>query len=308
MKTNEKQRIINSIMMDAIKYSDVSTDCYVISKFTYFNTDYFKNIKNNKSFKMGLERIATPFKSDGFIHTENKHTSIFVFLDNYSKPGISRPLVRLLHVMYHELHHFFNKKMAVFYFNDFACCCDKLLTNSSTFSRLKYFFTAKGHDDNMYEILADSVGVRKTREYCNTNNIELSEKDELFLKRVELYSKNRYENYDLTKRLNKIINKFPYYIKDGAFTGYKVFSIFINDDGSVKDINSIFNKESEALRLEPRILLSFVKTNKIAQAIKNTQLTDEATELLNELLTNGGFNLYFARQNAEKEEKQKMAG
>lgn len=287
------QEIINSIMQEYIERYNVDAEFYSFCRINYFNSSFFKKCKE-KSLSMKLEKIAMPFRFSGLCKHSKGHTDIIVFLNDGFILGKPIPLVRLLHTTYHEIHHMLYRRDAANY-DGFACLCDSLITKTSWLDRFKYFFTHKGHEEKMYEILADIHAVEDTKRYYKDNNIELNAHDLNWLDSYENYNKKRYDDYDLSSRIDKIINNFSYYTKNGAFPGYIVFRLFLNEDGSVKSINEIFSKDSDVLRLHSRLLVSFIKTQNISRAIKESNLDEHAMEVINELLTKGSLRDYFEK-------------
>ncbi|MBE6139683.1 MAG: hypothetical protein E7174_04230 [Firmicutes bacterium] len=303
MNLKQKQTIINSIMINEIRENNLDTKFYSCCRINYYNSDFFKKIqkdkKNNRIVKLG--NLIIPLISGGFHAEHNNERDIIVFLDKIDiVPGFSLPLVSLLKTTYHELYHALqNKELnstpTDMSYDLFASQCDMFICSNESIDFLKYYFTRSGHDTQMFEILANLHGVKKTEEYSQNNNIKISFLEQMKLDKQKQKYQYQYQNYDLTKRLNLIIDNYDKYIKNDEFNK-TIFELFLNENGTVKDINTIFSNEN-VLDMDPKILLAFIKTNAIKKAISETTLIEKTSYFLNELLTNGSTQLFQESEN-----------
>ncbi len=303
MNLKQKQTIINSIMINEIRENNLDTKFYSCCRINYYNSDFFKKIqkdkKNNRIVKLG--NLIIPLISGGFHAKHNDETDIIVFLDKIDiVPGFSLPLISLLKVTYHELYHALqdkelNSTSTDISYNLFASQCDMFICSNESINFLKYYFTRSGHDAQMFEILANLHGAKKTEEYLQNNNIKINFLEKLKLERKKKKHQYQYQNYDLTKRLNLIIDNYDKCIKNDKFNK-TIFELFLNEDGTVKDINTIFSNEN-ILNIDPKILLAFIKTNAIKKAISETTLIEKTSHILNQLLTNGSIELLQESEN-----------
>lgn len=290
----EKSRIeiVKSILAEEIQKNNLNVDFAVSCRIAYYSKEILNKLKN-KSLK--FSNIKSVFGEMNKWNGLCSSKEIVVFSDEslayFCEP---RPLVQMISVAYHELYHAIqnkeikNTKQTISY-DLFSSICDNVLVHHTDENLNKYNFSAKEHNSPMFEILANLYSVKKTEEYLKHSNIEIKPNEIEFLKNMEKMCKMQYENYDLTKRLNIILSEY----KKGIAIGFLkplVFEMFINDDGTIKDVNTIFSNEI-VLGIDPRILLAFIKTDKMKEAIKNTQLTENTTFILNELLTKGSLTI-----------------
>ena len=294
MTLKQTQTIINSIMMQEIKKNELNTDFYSCCRIKYYNSNFFKqSIKNKEVDKTTKFRnLILPLKSGGFYSSKNNE--IIVFLDKKDMiPGQVLPLAKLLEVTYHELYHAIqtkeldipSKNMS---YDLFASQCDIFICGIQTDNLLKYYFSKEGHDAQMFVILANLHGAIKTEEYLENNKIKINEADKKRIETKKQINQELYQNYNLTKRLNVIIDNYNECIKYDNFNT-TIFDLFINKDGSVKDINISFSN-GNVLNLDPKILLAFIKTNAIKKAISETTLTEETSLFFSKLLTNNSIS------------------
>lgn len=305
MTLEQKEAIINSIMMNEIKDNNLDINFYSCTRIQYFNSSFLRRIinNNNASTKLKLMKILAPLNSSGFFYSQDEERDIIIFLDKLSTiPGFSLPISRLLKNTYHELYHALQHKelntpQENISFDLFASKCDIFLCSCQDSDFLKYYFSQETHDSQMFEILANLYGAKKTEEYLLGNNIPLTTKEiEQFNKQKEKYQQ-QYQNYDLTSRLNIILENYKKCIESKNFDK-SIFELFVNDDGTLKDLNSVFSNEM-VLNLDPRILIAFLKTDLIKNNIAQAELSDETTYKINELLSGGSVTTLEETENSK---------
>lgn len=301
MDLKQKQTIINSIMINEIRENNLDTRFYSCCRINYYNSDFFNKIKKDNNRIVKLVYLINPLISSGFHAKHNGETDIIVFLDKIDiVPGLSLPLVSLLKTTYHELYHALQSKelnsLSIDISYDlFASQCDMFICSNESTNFLKYYFTNSGHDSQMFEILANLHGVKKTEKYLQNKNIKINFLEKMKLDRQKQKYQYQYQNYNLTKRINLIIDNYDKCIKIDKFNK-TIFELFLNENGTVKDINIIFSNEN-ILKLNPKILLAFIKADAIKKAISETTLIGQTSLVLNELLTNGSTELLQESEN-----------
>lgn len=292
MNIKQKQTIINSIMQGEVEKYNLDINCYSCCKIKYHNSNFFKKLFSDKktSTIVKFKKTLRYLKSSAFFHNNNESNekTIMVFLDNFLT---QKSITQLMKNTYHELYHAMqdnelNKNQKNITFDLFASKCDMLICSTQSGNSLKYYFSQQFHDSQMFEILANIHGVKKTLEHLQNNQeFEVSASEIEKLKQLLNTHENQYKKYDLTKRLDYIIINYEK-LKSNENFDNTIFKLFINEDGTIKNINEIFSN-TETLALDPRILISFLRTNAIKNNISQNSMTDETSYIISELLTTG---------------------
>lgn len=285
MTLEKKQSIINSIMQKEISGNNLSISGYSFGRIGYFNSKYFKN-KLKTSKIMEILMLALLPQVNGV--SRKKAKEIIVFFNDVSTPLFNDSIIRLLKTTYHELYHAIDdtrEKETQITYNNFANDCDRFIIKHSPLEICKYLLTPSGHDSFMFEILANIHGINKTEQYIKENNIQCNSYELRKFAQLKNKYQLQYQNYNLTKRLDLIISEYKTCIKCKDFDK-TVFELFINENGIIKDINTVF-MDDNVLNLDCKILAAFINCKKIKEAIKNTQLTEHTSFVLNEILTKG---------------------
>ncbi|MDO4962870.1 MAG: hypothetical protein Q4E75_02050 [bacterium] len=285
MKIEDKRQIINSIMEQEIQENDLNISSFSFGRLGYYNSYYFWNkLKANKLYNPAqiLTLSALPFLNGV---SRKKSKEIVVFYNDIPTPFFEDSIVRLLKTTYHELYHALDDARENDYsFDMFANTCDRFIVSHSPIDSIKYFLTSKGHDSFMFEILANNYGIKRAEEYIEKNNISINNYEKNKLQKLKQKYELQYQNYDLTKRLDMIINDYKVCLNCKDFDN-KIFSLFLNDDSSVKNLNKVFIDEN-VLSLDTRILKSFLKSKKIKESLNNIKLSEEALLNIEKILDN----------------------
>ena len=287
MTKDKKRKLIYKILEKEIEDTGLNVTPYCFGSIKYYNSKYFKNsIKKSLKFHDSSEFISTLLKPAyirGAYNVEDKE--IIIFFDNLP---IYDNIIHTLQTVFHELFHALdeeNKVTNLDQYTNFSNECDKWLIDTAPFSDLiTYIVSPKDHDAYMFEILANLYGIQKTEKYIKENNIKCSNFELSRLKKLKAKYTLQYERHDLTKSLNLIIKDYQYFIKFEDFDK-TIFEYFFTDNGEVKDINTIFLNE-KVLELDNRILSAFIKTDKIKEAIKNSNINEKIGIILEKILNN----------------------
>ena len=287
MNKKEQRKLLYKIMEKEIIENELNIMPYCFGSIRYYNSKYFKNnIKKGLKLSNGnkiFDILFKPFISRGVYDFHDREIVVF-----YDKIPIYDNIIYSLQTIFHELFHGIDengKANMLDEYTKFADECDKFIIDTAPYIEIiKYTTNNKIHDSYMFEILANIYGVVKTYKYIKDNNIKCNKFEiETLNKLKEKYYK-QYLNYDLSKSLNTIIEDYKNNLKYEDFDS-TIFEFFLTDKGIVKDINAIFSNE-EVLKLDPRILVAFIKTDKIREAIKNTKLNEKTINILENLLNN----------------------
>lgn len=295
MNLEKKKEIISTIMKSEIEQNNLNISSYCFGRINFFNTSYFKKkLKSSNPYKI-IQLISLPLFNGVF---RPKSKELIVFYNDVSTPLFNDSIIRFLKTTYHELYHALDDtidKAKNISYENFANQCDRFIISHSPIEMLKYVMTPQGHDSFMFEILANLYAIDKTEEYIKNNNIQCSDNEITKFNKLKNKYHTQYQNYNLTKRLNIIISEYKSCLNCKDFNK-DLFELFLNENGTVKDINIIFSNET-VLNLDPKILLAFIKTNTIKKAISETTLTEKTSHILNELLTNGSTELLQESEN-----------
>lgn len=291
MNKKEKRKFIYKILEKEIIENDLNVVPYCFGSISYYNSKYFKNnIKKNLKLSRTsdlLDTLFKPFCSRGSYDFEKKE--IIIFCDNI--PFYDN-IISTLQTIFHELFHSLDEEGKATIFDEyttFANKCDKFIIDTASYiDVIKYMCSSKVHDSYMFEILANLYGISKTEKYIRDNNISCSKYELKKLHELKKIYCKYYCNYDLTKSLNIIINKYKNNIQYIDFDK-TIFEYFLTDEGKIKDINSFFSSK-KITNLDSKILLAFIRCDKIKKAIENTNLNKKAIDIIEDLLGNDNIN------------------
>lgn len=246
-------------------------------------------IEGIKNFYTTLNFITIPFNVKGFYNDTDD--AIIIFINNYDQLpfpsniyaqlflGRKTKITNLLVATYHEIYHAidWNKSNGfdIGNYDQFACDIerfkDKYMQDSSKIisiiDNFKYMHNTKYHDSFMYEILANQYGIRKTKEFIMKNpnaydyNLD-------YLNKLEQRYNEQYNNYNLSKNLDVIIDNYNILLKKILNFDKRLFEIFLNDNGTFKDIKTSLLDERLKF-IDKRILQAFYNTQAF---INNVQI------------------------------------
>lgn len=291
MNKKEQRKLLYKIMEKEIIENELNIMPYCFGSIRYYNSKYFKN-NIKKSLKLSstaklLDALFKPFISRGVFDYQDKEIVVF-----YDKIPIYENIIYNLQTVFHEIFHGIDengKANMLDEYTKFADECDKFIIDTAPYIEIiKYTTNNKIHDSYMFEILANLYGVIRTYKYIKDNNIKCSEFEIKTLNKLKEKYYKQYLNYDLSKSLNTIIEDYKNNLKYEDFDS-TIFEFFLTDKGIVKDINAIFSNE-KVLKLDPRILVAFIKTDKVSEAIENTNLNEKTIGIIEQLLNSKNKN------------------
>lgn len=282
MEYYEAKFFCQNILEKEIKNLNLEIKPFIFGRLSYFNEKHFKDeFKYNlmiiddlynyslkekiNSFINVLKILSFPVQANGVYRNQKK--SLIVFANDIGHPILKNNIVQLLKTTYHELYHaiYFNTKQKGFKFNDFnsfACDLEQFLMKHNIGTPLRYLYN---HDSFMFEILANIYGVKKTEEYIsqnpNAHNYDLKK-----LKKIKQKYDRQYDNYNLSKILDDIIKNYKSALKCKDFDK-SFFEIFLNEDGTFKNLNSSFLNE-KINQIDKRIIDAFLNTNSFLKEAK----------------------------------------
>ena len=278
MDGKERRKISQDILNTEKERNNLNVSALCISRIDYFNSKYFFTKVKNDLKKFNIQKICSrvikPIFAAGYDSQDPYDEEIIIFCGDMPSMFHSDSIINILFVTYHEIYHsieFNTDKSSDYSYDYFASYCDKLIYNHSSFiDRIKYNTTRKGHDANMFEILASLYGAKKAYEYVEEKNIRLNRDEYIELKELNKKYNEQYKKYDLTSSLKIIIKNYNKFYSCLDFDD-KIFGIFLNRDGSTKDINSIRQDKNYKL-LDPKIVDSFNEIMKLEFDIKNSKV------------------------------------
>ena len=292
MNKKEKIKIIQKIFEEEKEKNGLDIPMYTFGSITFYNSYFFKTKIKESIKKLKLYNIFSycflPIISGGYHRDSYNDEEIVVFYNEMKR--IPPNITYLIYSAYHEIYHaidYNTDRSADLSYDSFATQCDFfLLRNSNSFkTMIKYYLSRSTHNSMMFEILASRYGIKRTEEYIKDKNINISETERLKFEKLKLQYDYLYDNYDLTSRVNIIINNYKLFQKNYKFNDI-IFKLFLNEDGSIKNINSIFS-DPNVLSLDNRILYAFIKSEKISELIKPDELSvDVQNKILDICISN----------------------
>lgn len=286
MEYYKAKNLIQKLLEEECKKEKIDISVFSLGRLSYFNSSYFKSAikkdlklicskkamgKQIASFSEALILLMLPLHSGGFYNYKDQ--SLVVFLNDVGIPIISNNILMLLYTAYHELYHaIYHAHKKSFFdssnFNQFACNLEDFLQEHCLEINVKYLFQ---HDSFMSEILASQYGIAKTGEYINNHPNEHFYNIQK-LNRLKKRFQKKYQNYNLSLFLEIIIQAYPDCLKIEDFDK-SFFSLFLNDDGTFKDINSLTSSQFQ--HIDPRIINAFLNTPSFLRAQKNQTFVEE---------------------------------
>lgn len=267
-----RQKLVNSVSTSSDK------------KYNKFTT-LIKQIKNIPEM---LETIEAPFRCRAFY--SNGDDTIVIFIKSYDKIKYLYPInvyakvffgketniTNLLISTYHELYHAIDWSNSngfdISSYDQFACDIERVTGRivSSDWEylkkRQKYMLDSKYHDSFMYEILANKYAVMKTEEFIKQNPTTY-DYDYTLLNREKQKCLELYNNYNLSDNLDIIISNYKMLLEQIPNFDKRLFEIFLNDDGTFKDIRNCITNE-RLLSIDERILKAFYNTTLFKTAVQ----------------------------------------
>lgn len=283
MRYLEAKSFFQDLLEKECRKNNLDISIFSTGRLSYFNSEFFKkeikrnlNLIRSKNSIINLLRgtidsihlLILPMYANGNFNT--KSNSLIVFLNDVGSPILNNDITRLLYTTYHELHHalYYKQKKEKFdtgNFERFACDLESFLLRHSPEVNAKYYFQ---HDNFMLEILASQYGIIKAEEYIaenpNTHHYNIDK-----LNRLKKHFQKKRKNYDLSYYLEIIIQSYSDCLRIKGFDK-SLFELFLNDNGSFKDIANISNEQLQ--QINPKIISEFTKTLSFQKAIREQAL------------------------------------
>lgn len=235
-------------------------------------------IEGIKNFHKTLDDIMIPFYYNAYYHDIDN--TIVIFINTYEKVpfpiniyakflfGQKTKITNLLVATYHEIYHAidWNKSNGfdISNYNQFACDIERITQNMASswleyeYNQQKYHQDVNYHNSFMYEILANQYAVMKTKEFI-MKNPTVYDYNLDYLNKLEQKCNEQYNNYNLSKNLDIIIANYNMLLKEIPNFDKRLFEIFLNDNGTFKNIKTCLLDERLA-SVDKRILTSFYNT------------------------------------------------
>ena len=225
------KKIIDRIVTDECMKNGIDKNklhVYSISTVEYNINKFF-----NKKFKLNGQIVSYSPKECEAIYS-NKYKNLILYIDNGKK--IKR-MSLLLIMIYHELEHYHQKQLKISNIDEFAIYMDKKIT---FLDKNNYYLN---HDTFMNEIMANYIGINKTRKLINRENIRgiQLDKDNEYLKLFEQIFTYDYYNYNYYEKFTEFIKLYRRNIYNIKLP--ECFNIFLNNDGTFKSIKEILRSE-----------------------------------------------------------------
>lgn len=271
ISNKELKRVLEQIVDDEKKEHDIEFDFYYIGIAKYFKKiEEIKNIKINRLSKIINGLIF--LNISGVQATEDKMIVLFNdVLTNLNQK-------ELIFTLYHEIGHDIDNSreyLNLGKYDDFIYALDHKYCQ---LQEGKYMTNGVYHDSLSYEILADKYAIKKTREFFQKNpKYKCNEK---WLNEKEKSILDRYEQYDASSRIDKII-ELGRSNPNCPFSDWP-FWLFLNYDGTFKDIDVIYfvlKKWGHNLE-DDRIIKAFLNTKAFRDSFDIDKASEESLKYL----------------------------
>ena len=294
MNFYEAKFLCDYILQKEIKNNNLNVKPYTFGVISYYNQEYFKSKIRTNSFVLKHPDFSLKEKIKNFISAtkysllpsykgiySDSDNSIVIFIDNLIVlPKMKINIIDLLKTTYHEIYHAidFKNKTESFDFNNydkFSCDLERFLSKHYTAMPFKYLFN---HDSFMIEILANKYGIEKTIQYIKENPLNYTYDINRLSKLKNKYDK-QYNNYNLSKYLDIIIKNYKDVKKCKDFDD-TIFTIFINEDGTIKSLNEVL-VDPKVKEIDKKIFSAFLNTPTLK---KSFNITEEIKEKIDSIL------------------------
>lgn len=245
------EKIINSKYDITKEIVKVETDKIVnmlckknnISKINYYIVtvpEYNKEVIKNNKFVLENGKIISedcnPDYANGYFH--GNYFVIYIKNDNVNR------LVKIIKTIFHELlHYIYDEKNNVTYntqyyefsanWNNFGFFLDHEI------HKYDGSFYKTNHDQNLFEIYSNYLGVKEAMEYIKNNEIKGIDlnRDLEYLKVLEVIYNFDWKSYKYSDSFDRYIK--VYRNNKNKMTLPLIFKYFLDDDGSFKSIEDI---------------------------------------------------------------------
>lgn len=284
MNYQDTKKLCDDILKEEIKKNNLDIHTYSFGKLNYYNSSYFKNsillsilTRNHRDL---LTFLQLPFAiKGGYIENEK---SLLLFLNDNPIIFKNNNITKTLHVLYHEIYHAkdFSYTPVIMDYNKFSSYIDRYIRNLIPNNLSKYNHSKEFHDYFMFEILANLYSIMKIKKFIKKNPDKYNYDKKYLYKKCRIYHQ-QYLSYNLAEHIDIVLDNYSLFKKRRDFDR-TIFNIFINEDGSFKDIYSIMTNPIINI-IDERIIYSFFNT-KTFKSI-NRDLSSEENFYIEEILT-----------------------
>lgn len=208
-----------------------------------------------------------------------ENNEVIIFIDNIDKiEKINNSLFKLLLVCYHEIRHREQMENYEFSYDGFLVEMDFFLNNNR---KMNYLLD---HDNYFVELDANYYGILNAKKYMMDYYPLEYEKEKYNINLIEWRYLLDYKMYDMSKTIDFIINILKrknesFNLKDIS----SILPIFLNEDGSFKNFNDIF-ENGLLYKLDKRIVYGFFASKSFWNNINICDIPKEYVNILLECL------------------------
>lgn len=274
LKSSDIKQLLDEIVEEEKEKHGLTFDFHYIGRIKYI-----KNIETIQKQKLTLtEKIKETASSmfiRGFI---SENTDLVVIFDSKKRITLYK-LVELIYAIYHEIGHAINEKkenIEINNYNNLIYFIDKFLLTSN----INYYINTKYHDSLAHEIMADIYSLKKIKEFFNKN--KQYKIDQELLEDIELIVKKRYQEYNLSKKIDKIIENNNFIYNNQDIRKLEPFCIFLNEKGEIRRIDDLLKNE-KFNKIDQRIIEGFLKSKSFQKKILYDDISKEAQDYLEKI-------------------------
>ena len=261
MKIDYLNEVATNILNEEIKENNLDTTFYVL---TLQEFDKYREI-------YGYDEN----EKDSFYDESNN--IVYIILDDIYK-NKTTDLFNLIMSCYHEIRHVIQTKFAKTTYEGFL----NFIDNVNSKNNFDYDISHNGYS---FEIGANLYGIGKTKEYM-LNNFP-SEYELAFekIKWIEKICKSEYLVFNASSRFNMFIINLKKYMKQGLVRWKEQpkkvdhdliildeFSLFLNYDGTLKNINEITSNKNFK-KFDKKIIYAIFSSNSFLDSININRLS-----------------------------------
>lgn len=251
MNNKNTKKLVYQILKEEIKEHGIKIDIYVLNKIeTIFKIIHTVSKLESKTLNNIIESIKDEiyYNQKSLAGYNYSQKEISVFLDNIKKVKLINEeeyLWTLIRSTYHEYKHVIineHLNIQIKTIEDFYYIIGLLITPTEDFCLEK-------HDDMYDEILANLYGVQKAEKYLKENPkyTKTYKKLKNIIEVEKLLHEIHYQNHDIHTFINKLNCDVKEVFDKIDFSNLApectIISILYNDDGSFKDLFTLFQDE-----------------------------------------------------------------
>lgn len=272
-KIKKLKEIANEIVEEEKLNNNIDTNLYPVTFIEYYNQYVLKKTINLVK-KASLSLYA--LYARGFYDMEG---NIVIFLNTSDRIiSLDGNLFSFVKTCYHEFRHTVQNEFSDESYEKFLTVVEALIRQNN--NNVSYLLL---HDDFSYEIGANLYGIRKAKEYVKRRYPYIYDKEKEKINILE----NKYTFEYLTYDAAYNFDKFYKIIKSLSFINisdlvkflekYKIFQIFLNNDGSFKTIKDIINNVN-TFKIDSRIVSAVISSRSFIETVSVQSLSKEELE------------------------------